>query len=63
MKEKVLIILVCIIGLSAVFYGMVRDNNPVFVIGLIFVVGGYLMIRKKLTASLNKKGNICDDSY
>jgi hypothetical protein len=55
MKEKVLIILVCVIGLTAVFYGMVRDNNWVFVTGLMFVAGGYLMIRKRLKASINKR--------
>ena len=61
MKEKVLIILVCVIGLTAVCYGMVRDDNWVFIIGLMFVVGGYLMIRKKLKASINQKGNTCHD--
>ena len=54
MKEKGLIILVCVIGLTAVCYGMARDNNTVFIIGLGFVVGGYIMIRKKLKASINE---------
>ena len=61
MKEKVLIILVCVIGLTAVCYGIARDNNWVFIIGLMFVAGGYLMIRKRVKASINKKGNICHD--
>ena len=55
MKEKVLITFVCVTGLTAVFYGMVRDNNPVFVIGLMLVAGGYLMIRKKLKASISER--------
>jgi len=55
MKEKVLIILLCVIGLTAVCYGMARDNNWVFVIGLMLVVGGYLMIRKRLKASISER--------
>jgi hypothetical protein len=48
MKEKSFIILVCVIGILAASYGMIKDNNLIFVIGLFFVIGGYLMIRKKL---------------
>ena len=55
MKEKIMIILLCVIGLTAVCYGMARDNNWVFIIGLMFVLGGYLMIRKRLKASINRK--------
>jgi hypothetical protein len=54
-KEKVLLLLVCVAGLSAVFYGMARDNNLVFVIGLVLVIGAYLVIRKRLRASLREK--------
>jgi len=51
MKEKLFIILLCVIGISAVAYGMIKDNNPIFIIGLLFVIGGYLLIRKKLKES------------
>jgi hypothetical protein len=51
-KEKVLLILWCASGLSAVFYGMAKDNDGVFIIGLLLVIGAYLLIRKRLTASL-----------
>ena len=51
MKEKSFIILLCVIGISAVAYGIIKDNNPVFIIGLLFVIGGYLLIRKKLKES------------
>ena len=51
-KEKVLLILACAAGLSAVFYGMAKDNDVVFIIGLLFVIGAYLVIRKRLKASL-----------
>ena len=53
-----MITLVCVIGLTAVFYGMVRDNNLVFIIGLMFVAGGYLMIRKRLKASISERRHL-----
>jgi len=46
--EKTIAIIICILGVSSVAYGMSRDNNVVFVVGLLFIVGGYLMIRRKL---------------
>ncbi|MEJ2725807.1 MAG: hypothetical protein P8175_14425 [Deltaproteobacteria bacterium] len=52
MKEKILLIVVCIAGLSAVFYGMAEKHDVVFIIGLILVIGAYLVIRKRLKASL-----------
>jgi hypothetical protein len=55
MKEKSFIILVCVIGILAASYGMIKDNNIIFVIGLLFVVGGYLLIRRKLKKSTQKK--------
>ena len=55
MKEKVLIILLCVFGLIAVFYGMTKENNGVFILGLIFIIGGYLLIRKRLKQSIQEK--------
>jgi LPXTG-motif cell wall-anchored protein len=51
-KEKVLVIFACAAGLSAVFYGMAKGNDVVFIIGLLLVIGAYLVIRKRLKASL-----------
>jgi hypothetical protein len=51
-KEKALFILLCVGGLSAVFYGMAEDHDGVFLIGLVLVIGAYLVIRKRLKASL-----------
>jgi hypothetical protein len=31
-----------------VAYGMAEKNDPVFVAGLVFVIAGYLLIRRKL---------------
>lgn len=48
LKNSTLIIITCIIGIVAVSYGMLKDNNLIFILGLLFVIAGYLLIRKKL---------------
>jgi hypothetical protein len=55
MKEKGLILSVCLLGILGVCYGMVNKNHPIFIAGLVAVVGGYLMIRKKLKAHIEEK--------
>ena len=54
-NEKALTAVLCLIGVLAVAYGMIRPNHVAFVIGLVFVVGGYLRIRKKLKESIHKE--------
>jgi hypothetical protein len=54
-QQKIKTLFLCAIGISAVAYGMIKKNNPVFLIGIAFVIAGYLMIRKKLKESLRKK--------
>jgi hypothetical protein len=55
LKEKIFISILCIIGLSAVAYGVAWKNNPVFIIGMILVIAGYLLIRRKLKESIQKE--------
>lgn len=55
MKEKAFILAVNLLGVSAVCYGMVTKDHPVFVVGLALVVAGYLMIRNKLKAHIRDK--------
>jgi len=55
LNEKALTIVLCVIGVLAVAYGMTRPNHILFIIGLVFVIGGYLRIRKKLKESIQKK--------
>jgi LPXTG-motif cell wall-anchored protein len=55
LREKVIIVLICIFGLLAVSYGMFKDNNLVFIIGILLTIGGYLLIRRKLKASIRDK--------
>lgn len=54
-KEKILIVCLCVFGLLAVSYGMFRENDMVFIIGVFFVIGGYLLIRRKLKESIRKR--------
>ena len=48
LKQKALILIICTIGFVAISYGMAKDNNVVFVIGIVFVIGGYLLIRRRI---------------
>lgn len=57
LKEKILISILCGIGVSMVVYGMIEKNNPVFIIGILFVLAGYIMIRRKLKESVKKTTN------
>ena len=38
------IILICIFGLVAIIYGMIRDNDYLFILGVLFVIAGYLYL-------------------
>jgi hypothetical protein len=51
-RGKTLVPVLCAAGLLGVAYGMARENNPVFLVGLLFVVAGYLLIRRGLKASV-----------
>jgi len=54
-KERHIILLLCISGVAAVIFGMARQNNPVFIAGIISVVAGYLLIRKKIRQSVKDR--------
>lgn len=55
MKEKAFIITACLIGIAVGFYGIINENNIAFIVGIIFIIGGYLRIRKKMKESISKK--------
>jgi hypothetical protein len=50
-NKKPLLILICVIGITAVGYGMLKDNDPIFILGIVFVTAGYLLIRRRLKDS------------
>jgi LPXTG-motif cell wall-anchored protein len=51
-NRKYLIAPICMIGIVVVAYGMVKDNSLIFIIGLVFVIGGYLLIRRRMKESI-----------
>jgi len=62
MKEKALILVVCLFGILGGCYGMVKNNHPVFIAGLVLVAAGYLMIRKKLKEYIREKYPSSEDN-
>ena len=53
-REKLIIVFSCAIGISCIVYGMGKENNTVFIVGLLLVIGGYLLIRKKMKEFVQK---------
>jgi hypothetical protein len=54
MKENALILCLALVGILGVGYGMATWNHPVFIAGLVAVVAGYLMFRKKLKVHIKE---------
>jgi hypothetical protein len=54
-KEKSLIVLTCLAGIGAVGYGMATENDPIFVVGILLVIAGYLLIRRKVKGAATNK--------
>ena len=52
MKTKLITLSLCVFGIMAVAYGMHRDLNAVFIVGLLLVIAGYILIRSKLKESI-----------
>jgi len=52
LTNKTPIIFICMIGIVAVSYGMLKDNDLIFIIGLLLVFAGYLLIRRKIKESI-----------
>ena len=43
---------VCVAGTALVTYGMLKDDNPIFIIGIVIAIGGYVLVRRKLKESI-----------
>ena len=54
-KHKALILGICTFGIIAVSYGVAKDDNLIFVIGILFVIGGYLPIRRRIKDHIRDK--------
>jgi uncharacterized membrane protein YjjP (DUF1212 family) len=48
LNKKPFVIIICAIGILAVSYGMLAKNNLVFIIGIVCIIGGYLLVRRRL---------------
>ena len=48
MKGKNLIIIVFVVGILTTLYGMMKENHNIFIIGLVFIIVGYALVRTKL---------------
>ncbi|MFC1580305.1 hypothetical protein ACFL4N_05270 [Thermodesulfobacteriota bacterium] len=55
-RNRIFVIALCIIGIISLAYGMVMDSDGVFVLGIVCVIAGYLLIRRKLKESLRENG-------
>jgi len=53
-REKLIIVFSCAIGIFCIVYGMGKENNTVFIVGLLLVIGGYLLIRRKMKEFVQK---------
>jgi len=56
--KKLPIILICVIGIVGVGYGMANENNPIFIIGLVFVIAAYLLIRRRIKESIRNNPEV-----
>lgn len=57
MSKRSLTALATAIGILMVGYGMIRDQDLLFVIGLVIVIGAYIVIRSEIKASLKGKSS------
>jgi hypothetical protein len=55
-NEMRIIVVFGLSGILAVAYGMMMENHPIFIIGLILVVMAYLLIRRRLKTWVRDKG-------
>jgi hypothetical protein len=51
----IIITALCILGIPSVVYGMITKNHPIFIIGLVLIVMAYLLIRRRLKASIRDR--------
>ena len=62
MNEKIIVVCLLIAGVAAIAYGILMENNYVFIAGIIMVVAGYCLIRKDIKRSLSKQQQDTDTS-
>lgn len=48
-------IFLSVLGALCIIYGMVRQNHPLFILGILIGVAGYLLIRQELKETTKDK--------
>lgn len=48
-------VLLPVVGAAGVVYGVVRESHPVFILGIVVGVAGYLLIRRDLKDSVRDR--------
>ena len=61
MNEKALVAALCLLGIVGVCYGLYKRDHVVFITGLVILIAGYLLFRKKLKAYYREKFFSQDD--
>ena len=56
-KKKVISLILGLMGILMTAYGMSRENNPCFIIGLALIVGGYMLIRREIKKDIQGHDN------
>ena len=54
-RQKALILIICALGIVAVSYGVAKGNNAVFIVGIVFVIAGYLLIRRRIKEHIRER--------
>lgn len=54
-RGKGLVLTLWASGAVCTGYGMIRQNDPIFVVGIVLLIAGYYVIRKELKASITRK--------
>jgi len=52
---KIIIVILWTAGAAAIAYGMLMDNDPVFVIGMVKTIIGYIIFRRYFLKSKEKR--------
>lgn len=53
-QKNYLIIVLCLFSITMIAYGIACNNNIIFIVGLILVIGCYIFIRKRLKEHARK---------
>ena len=54
LHKRTLISVICVFGIAAALYGMLSNNDLIFIVGLVFVIGGYLLLRTRIKDYVRK---------